>query len=622
MNNNTIFINSWERGTAENANIGTGSFVGIETYSNKGVARLTKDTTKVSASVVKDLPIYFTTESNDVLNPVMFSQGDTGRVYQSTDRGDTWTDITSGSVTPSAGLGQGLIYYQGYLFAFRGANIDYYVYNTATWTLGWKTDITAGVPHFPFINPNDGQLYFANANKVGLIGTVGTTTFNPAGTIGTDYIYTKGDSASEGSATVFGLILPSIYQVNCISFLPPNNLVLGTAPAITGSDPQVADIILWTPTLTTYNSPLRLFSQGAIASGGVTQIINRNNVIYAVTGGNHAVFSTNGSSFQLVEDVSLYTTSRYIADYNNTHGAQSTAPIFINQYPSAIAVQGNKLYTGVSSSVNSNPEFYGNYPLGIWSLAFADSVGMAEVLGQVSTQLEFTISTGTVCGNFFNIGALYPLSQGQLLIGWKDDKGLGVDSYGIDKTGFLNYQANYAEVQIESPMFEIGTPLNPDTIVNIQYNLPRNLLNGQEIHSYWRTRFDQDYTEFANSPFTASNSKNRSVYNDQEESFKILQNPINPTRYVQIKTSMSTGGNEGGTVTTNGTTTVVGSGTTFTNLVRGDYITVGSVTAAIASVTNDTHLTTQANMGNDGSGQSYYINLDWTPEIRNIIVSK
>lgn len=43
--NNPIFINNFQKGSSETGNIGFGAFVGIETYSKKGVAQLTKDTT-------------------------------------------------------------------------------------------------------------------------------------------------------------------------------------------------------------------------------------------------------------------------------------------------------------------------------------------------------------------------------------------------------------------------------------------------------------------------------------------------------------------------------------------------------------------------------------------------
>lgn len=608
----TLFINEFQKGSSENGNIGFAAMVGCETYSDKGVLQLTKDTTKTSGSIVVDLPVYFTSATENVI----FSQGDTGHIYKSTDTGATWIDITYSGYTPTANAGQGLIFYKpneattnGFLFSFLPGQIDYCVspYAAGNWTTAWKSNPSAGlitgVPHFPFISPGDGQLYFANGSYVGKIGTVGIMAFNPAGTIGVDYIYTNGPTVLSGSTTTFGLTIPPIYKVNCISFLPSNYIALGLGSSGIGNSSQIADVILWNPDFSTYETPLRLYSQAAANSAGINQIINRNNVLYCVTGGNHAIFSTNGSSFTLLEDISLHTTSRLINGGVSTQGKQSTAPIFINQYPSAIAVSGNKLYTGVSTSVNSNPEGYGIFPLGIWSEAITPE---GNIL-----QCEFTISTGAICGNSFKLGALYPINQAQLLIGWFDGNS---SSYGIDQTSFLAYQTLESDMFVEGPMMEIGTPLTPTVIQNIQYNLVRNLLNGQQIDVSWRTGFDQNYQIFPNGSGTFNS---QSVLTG---GYKITKNPIGATRYIQLLTQMSTGGNVGGLVTINGTTTVTGNTTIFTSLSIGDYITIGEVTQQITNIVNDTNLTVGSAFGN-ASNQPYYINLNFTPQIRNIIIA-
>lgn len=527
--NQSLFIKDFQKGSSESANIGFGAMVGVETYSKKGVAQLTKDSTKVSGSVVVDLPIYATSLTESVI----FMQGDTGHVYSSIDRGTTWVDISNPSGS-SVGAGEGLMMYQDYLFAWRGVNIEYCVspYGTANWTT-WKTNNPPNFPlitgqHFPFLNPGDNILYFANGRFVGLIGQVGTTTFNPAGTLGTDYIYSTGPSVANGSATIFGLILPQWYNVNCISFLPQNFLALGLGYSGIGNNPQIADIILWNPKLGTYNSPLRLFSQAGTGSSGVNQLINRNNVLYAVTGGNHAIFSSNANNFTLVDDLSLHITGRFItapdgtAGVGNTNGIQSTAPIFIGQNPSAITVLGNKLYSGTGTSISSLPTGYGNFPLGIWSEAFNEEGN--------SLQCEFTISTGTICSTNFHIGCLYPISQNQMLIGWQD----GIN-FGIDRTEYQNFQNDDKVVWIESEMIEIGTPLDPTVITTIQENIVRNLLLGQTVSVYYRNGFDQAYTllETFNSADGDINLNN---------SLKTTKNPMGPVKYLQLKLSMQTGG--------------------------------------------------------------------------------
>lgn len=535
-----LFINTWAKGTNENANIGTGVFLGVETYSTKGVAKLTKDTTKVSGSVVTDLPIYFT----EATPLIRFAQGDTGKIYKSIDGGNTWTDITNAG---SSGQGEGLMYYFGFVFAFRGTQIDYLSspYTAADWTSGWKTNNPSNFPlitgqHFPFINPGDGKLYFGNGNYVGLISYVtdpsnNTQSINPAGTIGVDYLYSTGPSNDENGTLVFGLVLPQTYNVNCISFLPNNYLALGTGYSGVGPDDSISDVILWNPTIQTYNSPLRLYANGVTTGGtgygGIGQIINRNNVLYAVTIGNQAVFQTNGQSFGLVADLSLFTTSRFVTA-GNTNGIQSTSSILLSNYPSAIAVQGNKLLTAASTSgINGLlPTGYGIFPIGVWTIGFTEEGPAASVSQGKTIQCEFPLSSGIVCSNSFSIGAISPISNGQILVGWFDGT-----NYGIDKTEFVNYQNDPSVVQIESQMMEIGTPLEPTTITTIQINVVRSLVQGQEIIINYRSAFDQPYTPV---PAGTFNVNSGNIQNNN--SLKCVISDLGATKYLQLRIDLST----------------------------------------------------------------------------------
>lgn len=61
-----------------------------------------------------------------------------------------------------------------------------------------------------------------------------------------------------------------------------------------------------------------------------------------------------------------------------------------------------------------------------------------------------------------------------------------------------------------------------------------------------------------------------------------------------------------GTVTINGTTAVVGAGTTFTTLTAGNPITIAGVGYTILSITDNTHLTLTSVAPNLGAGQTYF----------------
>jgi hypothetical protein len=575
MSISPIFVNSFQKSSSENANLGFGSFVGIDTYSTKGLAKLTRDTTQVGIGVIEDLIKYIV---NDTPTDA-FALGNGGLMYRgstSVTPYDTWTTVAGNTVLASAG--NGLIYFEGYLFKWRNTALDFYDIGSSSWTNGWQTGLVSG-QHFPFIFPNDNFIYFANGNYVGKLGYGTAATFNPggSGTVTLDYSgltggtfavgqtitdsvtgatakivtddgvsvmtitnVTAGFNVSDGISNGAGvsaiivtvgstdyfydpkwLTLPDFYIVNCMTFLPTNYIALGLG---SNTDQQVADIILWNPTLSTYETPLRLYSPAGLGQNGVQSIINRNNVLYAVTGGNMCLFSVNGTNFQLVEDFSLK------SSWRQPFGSQAPFPVFLNPQPKSIGVLGNKMLIGTSTSnVNTGTGSpYGLYPMGVWTVSFTDG-GTAEQLSGVSlaSQLEFPISTGTIQTvgyNPFSIGAVQVVAQNQALISWQDNEAYGLDIIDLD-----NFQTDIGTVVIESQMMEIGTPLNPQVYRNIELFLVSNLKTGQVIKVYGRNQFDQDYTLL--DTFTGDGTASE---------YKITTSPLPPSLYLQIKLQMAT----------------------------------------------------------------------------------
>lgn len=497
------FLNTFQKGSSENANIGYGTFLGIETYSKKGIARLTKDTSKVSGTTVVDLPIYFANHTEQDL----FAQGDTGHVYRSSDSGTTWTDITNPAWTPGAGKGRGLVFFDDVLYAFFDGALYYCVspFGTGDWGAFSGGSGLTGSQNFPFIYPSAFGFYFANGNKVGLLQEKVTgTAIDPTNSATYNY-----------SNSV--LTLPNIYEVTTLSFLPPTQLMIGTKSSGVGNDTQIADLIGWdTLSLNKFSPPLRLYSNGYLGETGIKQLINRNNVLYAVTGGNHAVFETNGATFNQIAEMGLRT------NYRTATGEQATAPIFLNPYASAIALIGNKLLTGVSNStVNTAPSgSYALSPMGVWSIAFLEDNDMA-------IQCEFPISTGTTRSNSYYIGAVHPLFEGRILIGWSDN-----GTYGIDRTEATNFQNDINTVSIESPMMQIGTPLNPNVVTTVEFNFVRDLLAGQSFDLYGRNGFDKPYILMQSFDPAIDGYKNF---------YQNVKNTIGSSQYFQILIRMKTG---------------------------------------------------------------------------------
>lgn len=533
---NSLFINKFQSGSKENANIGVGNIVGIDTYSKKGIAMLAKATT-FSQVFTDKVPHFVIADGQNLWAQFENIAGDRYQsVYTSTDAGVTWTNMTFPANQEGA---CGMIYFQGYIFCFTTTKIYYHDSGTTpgSWT-DWTTAKGLGTLnnlatspisglHFPFLYPNGRGVYFGNgnaggtsnaipsSNTIGFFGQNGTTLFNPGGTLGTDFIWNGGI-----------LALPSsTYMVGNIDFLPPSKIAINAYPF--HNNMEGGDLITWdTVSANKFDPPLRMYSNSlGTLRGGNKQLYNRNQVLYAVAGGNHTVYETNGSSFNFVEDISLFSNVRL------GNGTQSTYPVFFNSYPQAIGVMGNKLLTGVATGINIStypPTSYGIFPIGVWSIAFnAD--------GSKSTQCEFVVPSGTNpvspsgTNNYSKITCLCTIGSGKILIGFATFSASTLEA-GVAVVDSFNYVTSRAQTAIESEMFEIGTYLIPETVNNIETNLVKPLLTGQTIDLSYRTGFDQAWTVL--DTYTGDGIAT---------SFALTKNPIGATQFIQLRIRMETG---------------------------------------------------------------------------------
>ena len=558
-----IFINKFQRGGKESNILDMGSLVGVNTYEKKGVVRLAKKSTFISGGVFTSYPTFC--EISNAGGFIWCQLADGNVIYSSTG-GSSWADTSF----PATGTqhGNGLIFFQNYMFAFTDTKI-YYWKDTAgasgsdpsagAW-VDWTTTKTLGALqafvtdpiqsiHFPFLYPNNRGVYFGNggagltanavttasgaSSTVGFFGQVGQTSFNPAGTLGTDFLWNNGI-----------LQLPSsTWTVGSINFLPPSNLAI--AVNMYNQPAAGSDIITWdTVSTNKFNPPLRIFSNinstdtGTITAG-IKQLWNRNQVLYAVTGGNHTIYETNGSSFNLVEDVGLYSSIRQAG------GADSDYHVFLNSFPSAINVLGNQLLTGVAPMTNGStlgypPSTYGFFPVGVWSMSF-----MAD--GSHSMQCEYVVPIGgsvvspVGATDFSKITCIKPISidtgtnsTKQLLIGFAFSNGTLPNIFGVSLVDLYNYVDDLSYCSIESPLFEIGTYLSPKTIGNIEINFVKNLLSGQTFDLAYRTSIADSWAII---PYEGVNVVTGTGL---KNSYSYTSNAIGQVQFIQLRVRMAT----------------------------------------------------------------------------------
>lgn len=563
---NLIFINKFQDGSAENPNVGMGTLVGIDTYSKKGVARLAKKGTVISSNFTS-YPTFF---EQSGAGTYIWVQCADGSVLYSSDGGSSWQ--ATNTAFPVAGHGNGMIFFQNYMIAFIDAAV-YYWLDTAgghgndptsgSW-VNWTSDKTLGALqnfvtdpisaiHYPFLFPNNRGVYFGNGGSgqtasassngetatVGFFGQVGSTKFDPAGALGTNFLWNNGI-----------LSLPSFtYTVGSINFLPPSQLAITINNWQNPS--QGADLITWdTVTTNKFSPPLRIYSDSlstSTASGatgataGLKQLFNRNQVLYSITGGNHSIYETNGSTFNLDKDIALFSSVR------SSGGGQLDSPVYFNSFPSAITVIGNKLLTGVATMTNNsslypNSTTVGIFPIGVWTMSFNEN-------GSLSTQCEFplpmesTLISPVGTGNYAKITAIKSISSAnnstsQAVVGFAYNSATNPSLFGVYLIDRFKYIDNIAYTAIESELFEIGTPLNPQTVNNIEVNLNKKLLTGQSVDVSWRTATSDDWT--LQETFVGDGTTNQ---------YKITKNPIGATQFLQLRIRMATGGGGGTNIT-------------------------------------------------------------------------
>lgn len=560
----SIFINGFQKGQSENSQIGMGNLVGIDTYSKKGVARLSKKSTAITGGAFTSYPTFMDVSAG---GSYIWLQLADGAVVYSADGGSNWQ--ATSTAFPVSGQGNGMIFFQNFMFAFTDTKIYYWkdtgLVSGANPSAGAWVDWTAAAGgatgtlqnftnnpisglHFPFLFPNSRGVYFGNGGgggtsnaaagvtTIGFFGQVGSTLFNPGGTRGTDFLWDSGI-----------LSLPSYtYAVGSLDFLPPSNLAIAAYPY--QNPAQGGDLITWdTVSANKFSPPLHIFGNsitgsardgGNLVTTGIKQLFNRNQVLYAISGGNHTIYQTNGSTYNIVEDIALSSSMRTLG------GAENDYPVFFNSFPSAICVIGNKLLTGVAPITNSStyPETdTGFFPVGVWSVAFHTD-------GTQTTQCEYVIPFGsntvspTGNNNYAKITLVKPISTGsgttQLLVGFAfSDGNVFPNTYGVSLVDLYKYIDNISYTAIESPFWEIGTALNPETVNSIEINLVKKLLTAQTISLDYRTSLADSWASITGNGGTFTGT----FTGDGTKSFyQVTNNQIGKTRFLQLRVMMAT----------------------------------------------------------------------------------
>jgi hypothetical protein len=451
-------------GQAENPHIGFGVNVGVDLYTTKNVARLSRKMEKKSAALATDLPL-FATEDN---NGYIYSQLQDGKILKSTDDGVTWTVLAGNAGTD----GKGLVAWQDYLWAFFGTGVDLYgpLSGASAWINNW-TGFTGGkalqnvvsINHVPFPAPfANAFMYICNGKYIAQVKVI-TFPFNPAGASNVDW---------ETLNTKF--TMQDYYNAKCLGFLPTSSIAIGVENKLNKSQ---ADIVIWDGSADT--SASNIFTIPG-ATGPVTNLLTRNGIMYATTTNEAGVYTVNGSSAQLVDRLGLRMTNRTSTGVQNTSRVQPTVQVGSADF------LGPEMLVGICSYPTpvSQPAGTGLYPYGVWA---------ADIEGK-NVYTKFPLSHGDINAQYttnYQIGFVKVISNGKVLVGWQKS-----NTFGIDALNASDYISDPNTTFVESELFEVGTRIEPETYNNIQFNLIEPLQTSAQLDFYYRLSQGDPYVLF------------------------------------------------------------------------------------------------------------------------------
>lgn len=362
----------------------------------------------------------------------------------------------SGTIGLTNTIGNGLIWYKGYLFLFYNSRICYMAYSiglqpTGVWINEW--DPTTGSPsvgtavfntatgesnlHYAITGINDDTIYITDGSYVSSLFQKSGAVFNPANT--TTYSWAKQAIANQ---------------------LPGNDIAQSLAEL--GSDLLIGGI---------YNAiyPWNRISTGPrnailVAENNIAHLLTVNTNTYIFAGKRGRIYKTNGSQAEFFMKIP-----------DHIIGGIDPQIIF-----NGVAYNKNQIYFGVSTTTNQgNPSIAYR---GLWAIDITTNVMRVPALQSNNNGIVTAIFSSLTSTTGFG-----------LFVAWKtiDINGNTVLT-GIDNQSSQPY-SSYASY-ITTDIIPIGQFLKKRTLSNVEFKLTTPLIANEGIKISYRTNMSEAYT--------------------------------------------------------------------------------------------------------------------------------
>ena len=364
-------------------------------------------------------------------------------------------NLITGNYGGSYNVGNGIVYYQGYLLVFANSRISYFNYATNTWNYMWDpaqaavnkdnncftTTRSQGYSHEALVPKNSPYIYIADGyNLVQLQPKVNSVTgqiipFDPL-------------DASTYIWNLYAVQLPSTEVINCLEELGDNILMGGNSNCIYPWDRvslQVGAVI-------------------KIADTYIRDLLTVNTNTYIFAGNRGRIYVTNGNQ-----------ANEFFKVPDHICGKIEPAIIINNS-----CYNKNKIAFGVSATDN-NGTVIQSYN-GLWTIDLDSNA--CHCLNVQSTPAAVTAIYA------------YPITSDNTIIhgfgfvtAWTTGSVQGIDiaySTGAPTTDYSAY--------IETDLVPVGTFLNKRTFGGIEFKLSHPLLSGEGVRISYRYNKDASYT--------------------------------------------------------------------------------------------------------------------------------
>lgn len=453
-----LVIKDFKFGIGPSPHQGFGDMRNLDFVTRPGIVRLNYKTVKETATLLTNIPLWIVRdplEDNDY-----YTIDEDQVVYRSVNQGDTWTILTGNS---SVGNGNGLAIWRDFLFVMGNSAIDIYgpLSGTPVWHNAWKAYQSNSFYHPALVSINDGNLYIGADNFIASVAFLGSGTFGATA---------NPTSNNYATYTQEALDLPSEFNVQCLAELG-EDLMIGTAyhnyeEVSEGIVVPNGVLFPWDRISPSFGTPL-VFNEN-----GIRQMINIDQTLYICAGQQGKYFKSNGVQYQQIAQLPNYLVK---LDQDKR----------LEPEPGAAMQFNGKFFFGVSAGASAN-DIGG---CGVWSIDPKTNVLAFEQ--QISTYL-----TGGDMGLTTNvrIGALFPATNQRMFIGWKDGA-----TAGIDKTATGRYDG--LKGYFDSPMYQVGTPLNKKQFTQLEFQLVEPLIAGQGVKIKFRTNLFDGFTDIGTYDF-------------------------------------------------------------------------------------------------------------------------